>query len=183
MFGPVRGPWPDDDWKGWCGGNPPYHTPVFVLTHHPREFLPMQGGTTFHFVTGGIHEALAQARAAAGRPGSSPMARGIPERHGARLGLYIEANERRRSCRMSSAKCQSCGMPLRADPTGGGTNADGTVSGKYCGYCYRNGEFVAPDMTIEEMRTLVMEKLGEQGFPRFVARFFASGLGRLERWR
>jgi len=66
MFGPVRGPWPDEAWKGWWGDEPPYHVPVFVLTHHARAPLAMQGGTTFHFVTGGIHEALAQARAAAG---------------------------------------------------------------------------------------------------------------------
>jgi len=65
MFGPVRGPWPDDAWKGWWGASPPYHVPVFVLTHHPRAPLVMEGGTTFHFVTGGIHAALAQARAAA----------------------------------------------------------------------------------------------------------------------
>lgn len=66
MFGPVRGPWPDESWKGWWGDNPPYHTPVFVLTHHPRASITMQGGTTFHFVTGGIHEALNKARQAAG---------------------------------------------------------------------------------------------------------------------
>ncbi|GLQ98237.1 dihydrofolate reductase family protein [Dyella mobilis] len=66
MFGPVRGPWPDDSWKGWWGNNPPYHVPVFVLTHYPRESITMEGGTTFHFVTGGIHEALERARAAAG---------------------------------------------------------------------------------------------------------------------
>jgi dihydrofolate reductase len=65
MFGPVRGPWPDESWKGWWGAEPPYHTPVFVLTHHVRDPLPMQGGTTFHFVTGGIHEALDRARASA----------------------------------------------------------------------------------------------------------------------
>lgn len=65
MFGPVRGPWPDDNWKGWWGDNPPYHVPVFVLTHHPREPLVMQGGTTFYFVTDGIHGALDRARAAA----------------------------------------------------------------------------------------------------------------------
>jgi dihydrofolate reductase len=66
MFGPVRGPWPDDGWKGWWGEEPPYHTPVFVLTHHPRPPLRMAGGTEFHFVAGGIHEALALASAAAG---------------------------------------------------------------------------------------------------------------------
>lgn len=66
MFGPVRGPWPDDTWKGWWGDEPPYHVPVFVLTHHARESFKMKGGTEFHFVTDGIHSALEQARAAAG---------------------------------------------------------------------------------------------------------------------
>jgi dihydrofolate reductase len=66
MFGPVRGPWPDDSWKGWWGDEPPYHTPVFVLTHHPRAPLKMAGGTEFRFVTEGIHAALEQATAAAG---------------------------------------------------------------------------------------------------------------------
>jgi len=65
MFGPVRGPWPDESWKGWWGDNPPYHTAAFVLTHHPRPPLVMQGGTTFHFVTEGIHAALEKAIAAA----------------------------------------------------------------------------------------------------------------------
>lgn len=66
MFGPVRGPWPDHAWRGWWGTNPPYHTPTFVLTHHARPPEAMEGGTTFHFVTDGIHAALDQARAAAG---------------------------------------------------------------------------------------------------------------------
>ena len=65
MFGPVRGPWPDDSWKGWWGDEPPYHAPVFVLTHHPRASLRMAGGTEFRFVTEGIHVALEQASAAA----------------------------------------------------------------------------------------------------------------------
>jgi dihydrofolate reductase len=65
MFGPVRGPWPDDSWKGWWGPNPPYHVPVFVLTHHARAPIEMDGGTTFHFVTDGIHAALERAREAA----------------------------------------------------------------------------------------------------------------------
>jgi len=65
MFGPVRGPWPDEAWKGWWGDEPPYHVPVFVLTHHARPSLSMKGGTTFHFVTGGIREALQRAREAA----------------------------------------------------------------------------------------------------------------------
>lgn len=66
MFGPVRGPWPDDSWKGWWGDTPPYHTPVFVLTHHRRPPLTMAGGTEFRFITEGTHAALEQAKAAAG---------------------------------------------------------------------------------------------------------------------
>lgn len=62
MFGPVRGPWNDSDWKGWWGENPPYHVPVFVLTHYERPSIEMEGGTTFYFITEGIHEALDRAR-------------------------------------------------------------------------------------------------------------------------
>ncbi len=65
MFGPVRGPWRDDTWKGWWGDNPPYHTPVFVLTNHPRPSITMEGGTVFHFVADGIHAALTRATEAA----------------------------------------------------------------------------------------------------------------------
>lgn len=65
MFGPVRGPWPDDSWKGWWGPSPPYHVPVFVLTHHARQPLEMEGGTTFYFVTDGIESVLKQAKDAA----------------------------------------------------------------------------------------------------------------------
>lgn len=65
MFGPIRGAWPDESWRGWWGESPPYHTPVFVLTHHARQPLEMAGGTTFHFVTDGIESALRQAKAAA----------------------------------------------------------------------------------------------------------------------
>ena len=68
MFGPVRGTWGDDSWRGWWGEDPPYHTPVFVLTHHAREPVQMHGGTTFHFVTDGIEAALERAvEAAAGK--------------------------------------------------------------------------------------------------------------------
>jgi dihydrofolate reductase len=66
MFGPVRGPWPDESWKGWWGDEPPYHCEVFVLTHHARKSFTMKGGTTFHFVTSGIEDALERARKAAG---------------------------------------------------------------------------------------------------------------------
>jgi dihydrofolate reductase len=65
MFGPIRGPWPDDAWRGWWGKNPPYHGPVFVLTHYGRPPIQMEGGTVFHFVTGGIREALERATAGA----------------------------------------------------------------------------------------------------------------------
>jgi len=65
MFGPIRGPWPDENWKGWWGENPPYHVPVFVLTHHQRTSIAMEGGTTFHFITDGIHAALDGAQVAA----------------------------------------------------------------------------------------------------------------------
>lgn len=66
MFGPIRGPWPNDEWKGWWGDEPPYNVPTFVLTHHARDPVEMKGGTTFYFVTDGIHSALEQAKAAAG---------------------------------------------------------------------------------------------------------------------
>ena len=66
MFGPIRGEWPDDQWKGWWGDTPPYHAPTFILTHYPRPPIDMLGGTTFHFITGGIEEALQKAREAAG---------------------------------------------------------------------------------------------------------------------
>jgi dihydrofolate reductase len=66
MFGPIRGPWPNDEWRGWWGSDPPYHVPVFVLTHHAREPLEMEGGTIFHFVTDGIEAALSRAKQAAG---------------------------------------------------------------------------------------------------------------------
>jgi dihydrofolate reductase len=66
MFGPIRGPWTDNEWKGWWGANPPYHAPTFVLTHHPRDSIKMEGGTTFHFVTEGIETALQRAKASAG---------------------------------------------------------------------------------------------------------------------
>jgi dihydrofolate reductase len=65
MFGPIRGPWHDTEWKGWWGNNPPYHTPVFILTHHMREPVAMEGGTTFYFITDGIHSALDRAKDAA----------------------------------------------------------------------------------------------------------------------
>jgi dihydrofolate reductase len=66
MFGPVRGPWPDEEWKGWWGDDPPFHCPVYVLTHHPRDSFELEGGNSFHFVTGGLEQAMAEAKGSAG---------------------------------------------------------------------------------------------------------------------
>jgi dihydrofolate reductase len=80
MFGPVRGPWPDESWTGWWGPRPPFHHDVFVLTHHPRPPLEMAGGTTFHFVTDGIEAALDRATAAAGCSTAGPARSSPPPR-------------------------------------------------------------------------------------------------------
>ena len=90
MFGPVRGPWPDESWRGWWGEEPPYHTPVFVLTHHARAPLAMAGGTTFYFVTEGVHAALEQARAAAGGADVRIGGGAATLRHYLRAGLIDE---------------------------------------------------------------------------------------------
>jgi len=79
--------------------------------------------------------------------------------------------------------CQSCGMPLKRDEKGGGTNKDGTQSTIYCSHCYQQGRFTAPDVTVEQMQQLVKGKLKEFGFPGFVAGFFTRGIPRLERWK
>ena len=79
--------------------------------------------------------------------------------------------------------CQSCGMPLKKDPAGGGTEADGTKSPMYCSHCYRNGGFTEPEMTVEGMQDLVRGKLKDMGFPGFVASLFTRGIPKLERWR
>lgn len=79
--------------------------------------------------------------------------------------------------------CQSCGMPLKKDPKGGGTDADGSTSQLYCSYCYENGQFTQPDMTMEGMQTFVKAKMKEMGFPGFFAGFFTRGIPRLERWK
>ena len=92
MFGPVRGPWPDDSWKGWWGDNPPYHAPVFVLTNHAREPLVMDGGTTFHFVTGGIESALQQAVEAADGKDIQLMGGAAAIRQYLRAGLIDEVH-------------------------------------------------------------------------------------------
>ena len=79
--------------------------------------------------------------------------------------------------------CQSCGMPMKRDEKGGGTNSDGTRSIRFCSYCYDNGQFRTPDMTLPEMKSLVKEKLKEFGFPGFVANMFTWNIPKLERWR
>ncbi|MCB0696926.1 MAG: zinc ribbon domain-containing protein [Chitinophagaceae bacterium] len=85
---------------------------------------------------------------------------------------------------MSTYKnCQSCSMPLDKDPGGGGTNADGSKSDKYCSYCYANGEFVAKDMTVTEMQEYVKKKLQSMGFPGFLAGMLTKGMPKLERWQ
>lgn len=83
----------------------------------------------------------------------------------------------------TKGKCQSCGMPLTGDPGRGGANADGSHNDEYCGYCYMNGEFVQPDMTVEQMKVLVAGKLREKGFPKYVANLFALAVKDLKRWR
>ena len=79
--------------------------------------------------------------------------------------------------------CQSCGMPMKKDPQGGGTNADGTKSTMYCSYCYQNGAFFSPEMTVTEMQDLVKGKLKEMGMPGFIAIFFTMGIPKLARWK
>ncbi|MBU2037401.1 zinc ribbon domain-containing protein [Patescibacteria group bacterium] len=78
--------------------------------------------------------------------------------------------------------CQSCGMPMKKDPQGGGTNADGTKSEKYCSFCYQNGAFTWPDCTVEQMQTLCVGKLKEMHFPGFIAWLLTRGIPKLERW-
>ncbi len=84
---------------------------------------------------------------------------------------------------MASKVCQSCGMPLSKDAQGGGTNADGTRSTKYCSLCYENGEFHHPDFTVEEMQQFCIDQLADKGMPRFMGWLFTRGLPRLERWK
>jgi len=79
--------------------------------------------------------------------------------------------------------CQSCGMPLKKDPKGGGTNADGTKSTMYCSYCYEGGKFKQPDWTAQQMQEFSKNKMKEMGFPGFLAGFFSKGIPKLERWK
>ncbi|MBX7203870.1 MAG: zinc ribbon domain-containing protein [Bacteroidia bacterium] len=84
---------------------------------------------------------------------------------------------------MSYKNCQSCSMPLKKDPAGGGSNADGSKSTMYCSYCYEHGKFKQPDITAKEMQVFVKGKLKEMGFPGFLAYFFTMGIPKLERWK
>ena len=114
MFGPIRGPWPDDEWKGWWGDEPPYHVPTFVLTHHARPSISMKGGTIFHFVTDGIHAALERARAAAGgrdiRVGGGPAT----IRQYLAAGLIDEMHLAVRPVLLGSGEPLMTGLDLRA---------------------------------------------------------------------
>jgi hypothetical protein len=84
---------------------------------------------------------------------------------------------------MDYKHCQSCGMPLKKDPKGGGTNADGSKSNKYCSFCYAGGRFTQPDITAEEMQQFVIGKLQQMGFPRFAGQLFTRKIPNLERWK
>jgi hypothetical protein len=79
--------------------------------------------------------------------------------------------------------CQSCGMPLKKDPKGGGTNADGSISTMYCSHCYQQGRFTSPDINVQQMQERVKGKMKEMGFPGFIAGFFTKGIPKLERWK
>lgn len=79
--------------------------------------------------------------------------------------------------------CQSCAMPLNKDPKKGGTNADGSISTMYCSYCYENGKFLQPNISVTEMQEFVKGKMKEMGFPGFLAGFFTKGIPKLERWK
>jgi len=79
--------------------------------------------------------------------------------------------------------CQSCGVPLKKDPKGGGTNEDGSIQLNYCSFCYENGKFKQPDITAHEMQTFVKNKMKEMGFPGFLAGFFVKGIPKLKRWK
>ena len=114
MFGPVRGPWPDESWRGWWGEEPPYHTPVFVLTHHARAPLRMQGGTEFHFITDGIHAALARAREAAG-PGDVRLGGGVATlRQFLAAGLIDELHLAQRPLLLGAGEALFAGLDMRA---------------------------------------------------------------------
>ena len=114
MFGPVRGPWPDDSWKGWWGEEPPYHTPVFVLTHHARAPLQMKGGTEFHFVTAGMQAALERAVAAAGGKDVRVGGGVATIRQFLRAGLIDELHLVQRPVLLGAGESLFSGIDLRA---------------------------------------------------------------------
>jgi dihydrofolate reductase len=114
MFGPVRGPWPDDTWKGWWGDEPPYHCPVYVLTHHSRAPVAMKGGTEFRFVTDGKQSALAQAKAAAGGRDVRLGGGVATVREYFRAGLVDEAHLAVRPVLMGSGEALFAGLDLHA---------------------------------------------------------------------
>jgi dihydrofolate reductase len=114
MFGPVRGPWPDDSWKGWWGDEPPYHVPVYVLTHHARAPIAMKGGTEFRFVTDGILSALTQAKAAAGGRDVRLGGGVATVREYFRAGLVDEAHLAVRPVLLGSGEALFAGLDLRA---------------------------------------------------------------------
>lgn len=132
MFGPVRGPWPDESWKGWWGDEPPYHTPVFVLTHHPRAPLRMAGGTEFHFGTDGIESALARAREAAGER-DVRIGGGVETvRQYLRAGLIDEAHLALRPVLLGSGEHLLSGLNLPAL----GYHCEKTVAGERATHVY-----------------------------------------------
>ena len=114
MFGPVRGPWPDDSWKGWWGDEPPYRVPVYVLTHHARAPIAMKGGTEFRFVTDGILSALTQAKAAAGGRDVRLGGGVATVREYFRAGLVDEAHLALRPVLLGSGEALFAGLDLRA---------------------------------------------------------------------
>ncbi|HET7544027.1 MAG TPA: dihydrofolate reductase family protein [Polyangiaceae bacterium] len=126
MFGPVRGEWRDETWRGWWGDNPPYHVPVFVLTHHARQPLEMQGGTTFHFVTGGIEQALELARRAAGERDVRIGGGAETIRQYLRAGLIDEMHLAFSPVLLGSGEHLLHGLDLRAL----GYRVDGSVAGE-----------------------------------------------------
>ena len=114
MFGPVRGPWPDDSWKGWWGDEPPYHVPVYVLTHHPRAPIAMKGGTEFRFVTDGLLAALTQAKTAAGGRDVRLGGGVATVREYFRAGLVDEAHLALRPVLLGSGEALFAGLDLAA---------------------------------------------------------------------
>ena len=133
MFGPIRGPWPDESWKGWWGDNPPYHAPTFVLTHHPRDPIEMEGGTTFIFVTDGIEAALEQAkRAAKGR--DVKIGGGVET-----VRQYLRAGaDRRAAFRLVPGRARAGRSDVRRDRPAGARLPRHRTSGDRARHAYRS---------------------------------------------